>query len=140
MYTIASLSDQGWISDPRGILNYVISCYMLTDAAQTLTFEGNLKSLPETYYKHINDPDAMAAAMISDLTSMLSHYFAHVEVDARAKEITGKHYAIVLQASVLTEEGEKLDLAKVMEIDSQSLRKIIQINNYGEAMQMLEQI
>ena len=140
MYTIASLSDQGWVSDPKTILSYCMSSYMLTDAAQTLTFEGNIKSLPAAYYLHINDPSAMASAMMTDLTSILSNYFAQVEVNAQAKRITDKHYAIVLQASAITEDGERVDLAKMMEIDTQNLRKIIEFNNYGEAMAMLSSI
>lgn len=140
MYSIASLSEQGWVSDPRAVLNYVLTCYMLTDAAQTLAFEGNVRSLAETYYKHINDPDAMASKMASDLTVMLDHYFVHVDVSANAKEVSGKHYAVILRASVMTEEGERLDLAKVMEIDGQSLRKIIEVNNYGDAQSMLSHL
>lgn len=137
MHSIASLSDQGWVSDPRTVLNYVVTCYMLSDAAQSLTFQGNIKSLSETYYKHINNPDNMAAAMSSELNTTLTHYFAHVDVSARAKEVSGKHYAIVLKVMVMTDDGERLDLAKVMEIDSQSLRKIIEINNYGDARDIL---
>lgn len=140
MYTIASLSDQGWVSDPKTILSYVMSSYMLTDAAQTLAFEGNIKSLPATYYLHINDPSAMASAMMSDLNAVLSNYFAQVDVTAKAKRITDKHYAIVLQASAVTEDGERVDLAKMMEIDTQNLRKIVEFNNYGEAMSMLASI
>lgn len=138
MYAIASLSEQGWVSDPRTTLNYVVTCYMLSDAAQSLAFEGNIKSLSEAYYKHINDPDAMASAMASDLTTMLNHYFASVDISARAKEISGKHYAVVLQVSVLSAEGERFDLAKMMEIDSGSLRKVININNYGEGQSALD--
>lgn len=140
MYTIASLSEQGWVSDPRAILSYVVTCYMLTDAAQTQVFSSNIKSLSQTYYLHINDPDAMASAMTADLSTMLSYYFASVDINARAKEISGKHYAIILQVSVLTNEGERIDLAKMMEIDSASLRKVIQINNYGEGQSALELI
>lgn len=140
MYTIASLSDQGWVSDPKTILSYVMSCYMLTDAAQTLTFEGNVKSLPATYYLHINDPSGMASAMTSDLNAMLMSYFPQVDVKTKAKQVSGKHYAIVLQASVMTESGERVDLAKMMEIDTQNLRKIVEFNNYGEAMTMLASI
>lgn len=140
MYKIASLSEQGWVSDPRAILSYVITSYMLTDAAQTQVFTNNIKSLSQTYYLHINDPDAMASAMISDLTSSLSYYFANVEVNARAKEITSKYYSIVLQVSAITDEGERIDLAKTMEIDSGNLRKVININNFGQGQSALELI
>ena len=138
MYSIASLSEQGWVSDPKNILNYVVTSYLLTDAAQTLTFQGNVKSLSETYYKFINDPQALAQAMVSDLTTLLNYYFANVDADATAKAINGKHYAVVLSVSVLTDKGERFDLARLMEIDTTSLRKVININNFGEGQSALE--
>lgn len=140
MYKLASLSEQGWISDPKIILSYIMTSYMLTDASQSLVFEGNLKSLPETYYKHINDPTAMASAMSSELNVLLLAYFVHADVDAQAKQVNGKHHAIVLRASVMTEEGERVDLAKLMEIDTQNLRRIVNVNNYGDALSSLAQM
>ena len=132
VYRVGSLSDKGWISDDKGTLSYVFSCYMLIDAAQSLLFDGNLISLPHTYYLHINNPDAMASAVVSDLSRLMGYYFPTVDVRARAKQISGSHYSIIMEVSVITETGERLQLARLMEIDNDNLRKIININNYGD--------
>lgn len=136
-YQIASISEQGWINDPSIILNYAFTCYMLTDAAQTLVYQNNLISLPYTYHLYINDPEQMAIAMQSDLTKLLQRYFQQVDVRTQAKEISGKHYAVLLSAAVMTEQNEKIELSKVMEIDSNNLRKIIEVNNYGDGQDLL---
>jgi hypothetical protein len=137
MYKVAALSDQGWVDDDKSILNHLFTCYMLTDAAQSLIFEGNLISLPQTYYRFINEPERMANQVGEDLQSLLGKYFVDVQANALAKEITTKHYAIVLKAAVVTSRNERLELVKVMEIDSHNLRKIIDVNNFGDGEQYL---
>lgn len=139
-YSVASLSEQGWLSDPRSVLNYVFTCYMLSDAAQSLAFQNNITSLSQTYYAYINDPEAMASGMQRDLQTLLSRYFAQVDVYARAKEVSGKNYAILLQAQVVTPEGERCELSKVMQLDTHKLRKIIDINNYGDGDAVFESV
>lgn len=132
-YKIGSLSDQGWIDDPQSILNYTVACYLLSDYGQSLHFAGNINSLPYTYYQHINDPDKMATAMNRDLTNELSRYFpTEVSVKCTAKALEGSKYAILVQVSVLTEDNRRFDLARVMEVSTANLRKIIQINNGDE--------
>lgn len=131
-YRVGSLSDKGWISDDKGTVSYVFSSYMLTDAAQSLLYEGSLISLPYTYYLYINEPDKMASAIISDLARLMGYYFSTVDVKARAKQISGSHYSIIMEVSVISETGERIQLARLMEIDNDDLRKIININNYGD--------
>lgn len=132
MYRIASISDKGWIADDKNTMSYVFGCYMLTDAAQTLLYEDNLVSLPLTYHKFINDPEGMAAQVVSDLTKQMGAYFPQVDVRARAKQVSGSHYAVLMEVTVITESNERLQLAKLMEIDNDNLRKIINVNNYGD--------
>lgn len=131
MYNMASISDQGWISDPKIILTTLISNYLNTDAAQSLMFASNLISLSQTYYRFINDPDAMAIQVKTDLINLVSPYFTEVDVYSVAEPINGKHYAITVRVAVMSNDGMRYDLARLMEIDTSSLRKIVELNNYG---------
>ena len=137
---VPSLSEQGWITDSYKILNNIVSYYILTDAAQTLVFEGNLISLPETYYKYINQPVEMASAIKSDLDKMISRYFPIAEVNTEAKAMTDSQYAILLYAAAVTEDGTRIELSKVVEISTTGLRKIIEVNNYGDGVSYLQSL
>ena len=137
---VCSLSEQGWITDSYKILNNIVSYYILTDAAQTLVFEGNLISLPETYYKYINQPVEMASAIKSDLDKMISRYFPIAEVNTEAKAMTDSQYAILLYAAAVTEDGTRIELSKVVEISTTGLRKIIEVNNYGDGVSYLQSL
>ena len=79
----------------------------------------------------------MATAMKSDLESMLGYYFPGVEVVTEAKEGVNSSYTILLYCTVLTEEGIKIELSKVVTMETSSLRKVINVNNYGEGLAIL---
>jgi len=129
---IASLSEQGWVTDSAKILNFIFSYYILTDRAQTVIFQDNLISLPETYYKYINDPDGMATAIKSDLEKLIGRYFPIADVDTEVKKITDSKFAILLYAAAITENNTRIELSRVVEISTTGLRKIIEVNNFGD--------
>lgn len=134
---IAGLSEHGWINDSAKILNHLISYYILTDNGQSLLFQGNLINLPVTYYKHINDPDSMSTAIKADLDKLLSRYFVNVDVETSIKALTDSNHAILIYAAVIDEEGTRLELARIAELNTSNLRKIIEVNNYGEGQIIL---
>lgn len=137
---IASLSEQGWITDSYKILNNIVSCYILTDAGQTLMFNGNLTSLPETYYKYINEPVQMADAVKQDLDRLISRYFPIAEVETDTKQLSDSKYAILLHAAAVTEDGTRIDLSRVVEMSTSGLRKIIEVNNFGDGVSYLRDL
>ena len=134
---IPSLSEIGWITESKKILNNLVSYYILTDAAQSLAYQGNLINLPETYYKYINDPDGMANAVSRDLESLLSRYFQMVDVETEAKDLGDSRYAVLIYASVVDDAGVRVELSRVTQIDSTGLRRIVEINNRGDARNLM---
>ena len=134
---IPSLSENGWITESKKILNNLVSYYILTDAAQSLAYQGNLINLPETYYKYINDPDGMANAVSRDLESLLSRYFQMVYVETEAKDLGDSRYAVLIYASVVDDSGVRIELNRVTQIDSTGLRRIVEINNRGDARNLM---
>lgn len=137
---IASLSEDGWVTDSKKILDYLLSYYILTDAAQTLIFRDNIISLPKTYYEYINDPIGLSTAIKVDLDKLLSYYFEHVEVTVEVKKITDNHFALLIYASVIDSDNIRYELGKVTEIGDSVSKRIINANNYGTAYQIFNSI
>lgn len=137
---VASLSEQGWITDSAKVLNQIVSYYILTDAAQTVIFQGNLVNLPETYYKYINDPVEMASAVKADLDKLISRHFPVAEVNTEAKKLSDSKYAILLYAAALSEDNTRIELSRVVEISTTGLRKIIEVSNFGTGMSYLQSL
>lgn len=137
---IPSLSDNGWVTSSKDILAYSLAYYILSDAAQSIAFHGNIINLPETYFKHINNPEDMASAVKSDLEKLLGRYFVSADVITEVKEITAKSFAILIYASVIDSENIKYELTRVTEVNSSGIRKIIELNNYGDAKHYLNSL
>ena len=134
---IPSLSEKGWITDSTTMLSKLLSFYMLTDAAQTLVYQDNLINLPETYYKHINEPLDMALAVKADITKLLERHFDTVDVMADVEDKGSSKVAILIYAHVIDDRGVKVSLGKVLEMDNEGLRKTVDVNNYGDGLALL---
>lgn len=135
---LPSLSDLGWVHDTGVILGKILSLYILTDVGQTVAFQGNLVSLPYTYYLHINEPREMATSVKNDLEKMLGRYFENYEVETVAKEGEDKAVTILIYAHALSPEGERYSLGKVVEMNTEGVRKTIDISNFGDGLSILQ--
>lgn len=137
---IPSLTEEGWVISSKDILAYLLSYYILSDAMQSIAYKGNIINLPETYYNHINDPMEMASAVKADLERLLGSYFIATDVVTDVKEITPKHYAILIYATVIDQDNIKHELTKITEINSAGIKNIISMSNYGDGVNYLNSI
>lgn len=137
---IPSLTEEGWVTASKDILAYNLAHYILSDAAQSISFAGNIINLPETYYKHINSPLDMAGAIKTDLERLLGRYFVSTDVMTEVKEITAKNFAILIYAAVIDKENVKHELSRITEVNSSGIRKIVEINNYGDGLSYLNSL
>lgn len=140
MPILPSISQNGWIVDNRKVLNHLFTYYLLSDYAQSYIFQNEIISLSHTYRLNINNPEGMASAVRSDLEKLLSRYFEQIEVETLAKKVTESQYAILIYAVVMTQEEGRIELSQVMEINTSNLRKVIQMNNYGDGVSYLNQL
>lgn len=134
---IGSLSDLGWVDNSETLLSKLLGYYILTDSAQSVIFQNNLINLPQTYYEYINDPQGMATRVKTDLDTLLSRYFQMVEVETEAVAKTDSVYGILLYATVIDDNGIKVNLGKVAELSSTGVINVININNYGDGLAQL---
>ena len=136
-----SLSTEGWISDGKKILDRLLSCYLTTDTRQTYLFQNNLTSLAKTYYLYINQPEEMSSAIKTDLQKMLGYYFKIVDVRTVLKQSSvNNDYYILISANVTDSDGRTYELARITQINTSRLRKIIPINNVGVGLEYLANI
>ena len=82
----------------------------------------------------------MASAVKSDLEWLLSRYFISTDIVTAIKEISAKNFAILIYASVIDRDNIKHELTRITEISSLGLRKIIEMNNYGDGASYLGSI
>lgn len=134
---VPSLSELGWVTDSRTMLSKLLSYYILTDVGQTVAFQGNLISLPNTYHLYINDPEGMVVGVREDLEKLLERYFDQSEVVVRVKEGDSKAVTILIYAYVIDSRGVKVSLGNVLEMDTEGLKRTVNVNNEGEGVALL---
>ncbi len=137
MKVIPSLTEEGWITDSKKMLDYILSYYILSDSMQSLAYQSNIINLPATYYKNINNPDGMMTDVRQDLEKLLTNYFVTIDVVVDIKELTLKSYAILIKVAVIDSDNNKVELSKITELNNSKSRKVISFSNYGSALDML---
>jgi hypothetical protein len=132
---VPTLSEDGWVTDPGKMLDYLFSYYILTDAQQTIVFRDSIISLPATYHLYINDPDGLAEAIRSDFSKLLDRHFSNSEVQCYAKQdpISPSIYYLFLSAIITDDSGTRYELNKITQLREGRSTKVIQYNNYGDA-------
>lgn len=137
---IPSLSDLGWVTDSPTMLSLLLGYYILTDSAQSIAYQDNLINLPKTYYEFINDPNGMAVQVKDDMDKLLSRYFDGVDVETSVAAETESTYAVLLFASVIGNDGIRVSMGRVVNLDSSGVRKVIEVNNYGDGLNLLKSL
>lgn len=140
MKVIPSLTEEGWVTDSRKILDYLLAYYILSDTSQSISYQGNIINLPETYYRNINDPTGMMTGVRDDLDKLLSKYFTSVELTVEVKELTKSKYGILIYAAVIDENNNRTELTKITELSDSKSRKIINLSNYGDGISLLNSL
>jgi hypothetical protein len=131
---LPTLDTDGFVHQSQAMLDYLLSYYILTDAAQSILFKDSLISLPKTYAKYIDDADGFAIGIKSDLNVLLQKYFKIVDVQTSAyKNDKTKGYYVVMSASVIDDNNHRYDVSKVTYIYKSKSLKIFNFNNYAAA-------
>ena len=134
---VGTLTEEGWVTDPNRILDYLLSYYILTDAMQSLTFKDSLISLPFTYFENITDPERMRVQVQKDLLTLIGSYFDQVDVVTATKPLDNSSYGIAFYVSAYDDKGASYNLAKVVQISTSLARRVITLSNEGDALDVL---
>lgn len=132
---VPSLSENGWVTNPAKIIDFIVSYYFLTDEAQTYLFDTNLKSLPATYYRNQNEIERFKRDVKDEITSLLSPHFATIEVNVRSERKVGdeNQWVVFISMQATREDGTRYELHKITELENSVTSRVFTFNNFGEA-------
>jgi len=135
MIVMPSLSEDGWVTEGKKLLDYIISHYLTTDYRQSYIYNGSLKSLSYSYSKGINNPNKFKVYVQDDLTELLQSYFTKVELSCELKqdELIDTNYSLVISSNVVTEKGEFVELYHFARADDGIASAVVKYSNYGDA-------
>ncbi len=128
-----SLSDQGWLRSSREIGDFALSHYFESDFSQTQLYLGRIKSLAYTVQVNNGNPAKTASDIESELSIYLSSMLENVTVSCTVnkKNTITSDTALNLFVSFNDNNGKKITLTNLLEVNDGKLLKVTKINNDG---------
>lgn len=128
---IPSLGPDGWIKEPGKALDRLLAYAFESDKSQTYSYGKNVTSLAHIYATNNHEPQDMAREFQSALQTMLERHFPVVSVICTAvqEEDNENNYSLRLSIQVEDNQGNKLDLDKVVKGNNAKITDIINYLN-----------
>lgn len=129
---IPSLSEDGWVTTPIKMADYVLSYFFTSDYSQSYIYNNKISSLPWILQNTQGNMHNTLIDMHDTLNTYFSKYFNNVIVevlDATDPNSTSKA-AISIYLSFTGNDGVVYSLAKLLNLgDNLTIQKIITLNN-----------
>lgn len=126
----ATLSGNGWLTEPGEIADKMMSYFFLSDASQSQVFAGNVASLPSIIQRYGNNTEQIVTETERQLEDMFNRQFDGCSVEADV-DTTGETDNRMNLRIVVTfqADGESYNLARLVTTLDSAILKIAEINN-----------
>ena len=128
---LPSLSEDGWVTNPDKIADYLMSHFFVSDYSQTNMYTGHISSLPWILQETQGDI-ANTTRMITDtLTVYFKRYFEDTTIEV--SEVPNNESPSKAQLSIYIQftdiEGKKHNISKLLLYSDTIIDKIVNISN-----------
>jgi len=131
MYTLATLSDKGWVTDGRDIFDRVFAYFLASDYSQSNVYYNNISSFPYIIQESGNDITKLIQTTESTLKTYLSRYFTDVVVLVKDTTPDASGAVELTIRLSLRHNGVVLDITSIINFTLGSSNNIIHYNQYG---------
>lgn len=80
---VPTLSAQKYVIEPAAKLDFLLTYFLATDAAQSTIFAKSTTSLQAIVESYSGDPQGTASEITNQLTAYLSRYYTAVNVESK---------------------------------------------------------
>lgn len=132
---LPALSTKGWIKvidDPLIVANQIFSHFFCSDFSQTQLFYRHVSSFSYILEKGNGNIDNTILYLKNDMFSYFSSYFDDVIVEVTESPIVFSGQATLSLYIKFSKNGIPYTLYKAIELIDGTVKKIINISNYGE--------
>lgn len=125
---VPSLSGNGWLTDPKEQMGYMMAAVLTSDYSQSTIFAGRVVSLPWIVAQNQNNKYVVVEKLQSSLEEMFKRVFDTVTCVVSADNGTDVKYNLNIDLSV-TKNGKGYSLLSVANIENGVLKTTIdQVN------------
>lgn len=130
---VPSLSLKGWVKDPQPKADRLMSYYFTTNFSQTNLFRNSITSLPKQIQEYGHDIDQLCTVMERQMTAQFSAYFDNVSCRVRSdipNPLDPTRYNLTVECFV-SQDGKSYSLGRLIEVEGNAIKRIMQYNNEG---------
>ena len=133
MVKLATLDQDGNISSASKIADRLMSYFYASDFSQSTASYGDIISLAAIIQKNSNNPDQVASAVSSGLTTLFTPYFDSVNFDVQY-EIENRNTEMNIRSrynlkvyGMVSKDGVDHSLANLLSITNNQLSKVSEL-------------
>lgn len=126
---LATLSTGGWVTSVQEIAPKLMQYYLASEYSQSITYLGDIKSLPYTLSIMKRNFIALEDTIRNDLTAVFSSYFERVEIEVSVDEnkslldTATSEFTIKLFAKI-SDRGATYNLSRLVSIVDNKIAKV----------------
>lgn len=128
---VPTLSQDGWVTNPKLGLDYLMGHLFSADYSQDPIYFGNITSLQWFVQKYSNSPIEMASALDRALTAYFGRYATNVIVQVQATQSTtdSNIYTLSIFAEMDDGQGGRISISEAKDVSNSKIAQIVAANN-----------
>lgn len=128
---IPTLSEDGWVTNPIKIADYLFSYFFTSEYSQTYLFNSKIASLPYIIQDTQGDLNRLSGDVTNWLKLLFSNYFVNINIEANTTQDpkNPNNYQLTILVEFTDADGKSYSLGRLLEVNDLIVQKIIKQNN-----------
>lgn len=128
---IPTLSEDGWVTNPIKIADYLFSYFFTSEYSQTYLFNNKIASLPYIIQDTQGDLNRLSGDVTNWLKLLFSNYFVNINIEANTTQDpkNPNNYQLTILVEFTDADGKSYSLGRLLEVNDLIVQKIIKQNN-----------
>jgi hypothetical protein len=128
---VPSLSQDGWVTNPKLALDYLLGHFFSAEYSQDPIYRGQITSLQWFVQQYYNSPLQMASALERALTIYFGRYSTNVVVEVKASQdsTNSNNYTVSIFAEMDDGNGGRVSISQAKDVSNSRIAAIVAANN-----------
>lgn len=123
-----TLSELGFIHDPKQKIEWIFADYIAAKHSQSTIHFGKISSLSFDEFDGNYEGHRTAEVMQNSLTRLFSAYFETTSIQVTDDSVDNSNETRVVVKGVFTQEGKSFQLNEVLSVDNGRINKLTNFN------------
>lgn len=130
---VPTLSEDGWVTTPAGKVDKLLSYAYLSQASQSVLYNGNIVSVAKILAQHGTDEHGLKEELEAGFIKLMSGYFDSVEATVSVTPDRDKPTNLTINIQIyVVDDGYTYSAGHLLTTLDSNILRVFEINNEGE--------